>query len=86
MRDSDRVEPGADLRDIGALARALEACSPLATVARGYAILTRADNGELVQSIAQTAPGDRLHARVRDGVLAVTVEPPRSGEDDDAPL
>ena len=75
-----------DRLQLHALARALEACSPLATVARGYAILTRADNGELVQSIAQTAPGDRLHARVRDGVLAVTVEPPRSGEDDDAPL
>ena len=75
-----------DRLQLHALARALEACSPLATVARGYSILTRADSGELVQSIAQTAPGDRLHARIRDGVLAVTVELPRSGKDGGRPL
>ncbi|MCR6684947.1 exodeoxyribonuclease VII large subunit [Pseudoxanthomonas sp.] len=56
------------------LARSLEACSPLATVARGYSILSRADDGRLLHSVAQAAPGDRLQARVRDGVLAVTVD------------
>jgi len=63
-----------DALRLRALARSLEACSPLATVARGYSILTRVDDGRLVQSAAQVAPGDRLRARVRDGVLALSVE------------
>ncbi|AKC85701.1 exodeoxyribonuclease VII large subunit [Pseudoxanthomonas suwonensis] len=63
-----------DALQLRALARSLEACSPLATVARGYSILTRADDSRLVQSVAQAAPGDRLQARVRDGVLALSVE------------
>ncbi|GAB3513731.1 exodeoxyribonuclease VII large subunit [Pseudoxanthomonas daejeonensis] len=62
-----------DALQLRALARSLEACSPLATVARGYSILTRADDGRLVQSAAQAAPGDRLQARVRDGVIALSV-------------
>ncbi len=63
-----------DQLQLRALARSLEACSPLATVARGYSILTRADDGRLVQSMTQAAPGERLHARVRDGVLVLSVE------------
>ncbi|WP_024869602.1 exodeoxyribonuclease VII large subunit [Pseudoxanthomonas suwonensis] len=63
------------------LARSLEACSPLATVARGYSILTRADDGRLVQSVQQVAPGDRLRARLRDGGLALTVQAVQPGED-----
>ena len=64
------------------LARSLEACSPLATVARGYSILTRAADGRLVQSTAQAAPGDRLHARVRDGTLSLRVEAAEPGAPD----
>lgn len=56
-----------------ALARSLEACSPLATVARGYSILSDA-GGHLVHSTAQVAPGDRLQARLRDGSLVLAVE------------
>ena len=62
-----------DALQLRALARSLEACSPLATVARGYSILTRADDGRLVQSVAQAAPGDRLQARVGDGLLSLSV-------------
>jgi exodeoxyribonuclease VII large subunit len=50
------------------LARSLEAVSPLATVARGYAVLTRED-GRLVRSVAQASPGDRVQARLPDGRL-----------------
>ncbi|MDR2871586.1 MAG: exodeoxyribonuclease VII large subunit [Xanthomonadaceae bacterium] len=59
-----------------ALSRAIEAVSPLATVARGYAILTRDDSGTLVNSVEQAAPGDRLRARVRDGELLLKVDRP----------
>lgn len=60
-----------------ALARSMEAVSPLATVARGYAILTREDDGSLVRSPLQVRPGDALNARVGDGQIAVTVSEPR---------
>ncbi len=55
------------------IARSLEAVSPLATVARGYTILTRADDGALVRSTTQVQPGDALRARVGDGAMEVQV-------------
>ncbi|MFC3552446.1 exodeoxyribonuclease VII large subunit [Lysobacter cavernae] len=54
------------------LARSLEAVSPLATVARGYSIL-RHDDGRIVRSVLDAAPGDRLDARLVDGSLRVRV-------------
>lgn len=55
------------------IARSLETVSPLATVARGYAILQH-DDGRVVRSIDGAAPGDRLSARLTDGDLRVRVE------------
>ncbi|HYG05383.1 MAG TPA: exodeoxyribonuclease VII large subunit, partial [Stenotrophomonas sp.] len=62
-----------DTLRLHALARSLEAVSPLATVARGYAIVSRED-GSVVRSAAQVGVGERLRARVGDGVIAVRVE------------
>lgn len=62
-----------DTLRLRALARSMEAVSPLATVARGYAILTREDDGRLVRSPLDVAPGDALKARVQDGVIDVVV-------------
>ncbi len=56
-----------------ALARAMEAVSPLATVARGYAILQHPD-GRVVRTTQDSAPGDRLQARLADGRLHLRVE------------
>lgn len=55
------------------LARSLEAVSPLATVARGYAILQR-DDGRIVRSVDDARAGDALTARLRDGALRLRVE------------
>ena len=55
------------------LARSMEAVSPLATVARGYSILTRADDDQLVRRTGQVQAGDAVQARVGDGVIALTV-------------
>ncbi len=55
------------------LARSLEAVSPLATVARGYAILQTPDR-RVVRSVLDAAPGDRLEARLVDGTLKLRVE------------
>src|SRR5690606_26405638 len=56
------------------IARSLEAVSPLATVARGYAILQHED-GRVVRGMRDAAPGDHLSARVGDGQLHLRVEP-----------
>jgi exodeoxyribonuclease VII large subunit len=54
------------------LARSLEAVSPLATVARGYSILSH-DDGRIVRSVLDASPGDRLDARLVDGSLRMQV-------------
>ncbi|MCW0449602.1 hypothetical protein NB705_003183 [Xanthomonas sacchari] len=43
-------------------------------MARGYSILTRVDDGSVVRSAAQVAPGDRLRARLADGELQLRAE------------
>jgi exodeoxyribonuclease VII large subunit len=55
------------------LARSLSAISPLATVARGYAILQHED-GRVVRSVGDATKGDLLDARVTDGTLKLRVE------------
>lgn len=57
------------------LARALDAISPLATLARGFAILHDAD-GRIVRSIGQAHPDERIEAMVSDGRIALRVLPP----------
>lgn len=57
------------------LARSLEAVSPLATVARGYAIVTRTADGSVVRSAAEVSAGERLRAQLADGSIEVRVEP-----------
>jgi exodeoxyribonuclease VII large subunit len=55
------------------LARSLETVSPLATVARGYAILRRED-GRIVRGTADAPVGTALDATVADGLLKLRVE------------
>ena len=62
-----------DQQRITGLARALAAISPLATVARGYAILHHAD-GHLVRSVNDAKPGDPIRAQLADGELSLRVE------------
>ncbi|MEO6263372.1 MAG: exodeoxyribonuclease VII large subunit [Luteimonas sp.] len=64
---------GVDAMRLRGLARALQAVSPLATVARGYAILQH-DDGRVVRSVLDAAPGDALEAQLADGRLRLNVE------------
>ncbi|MUV14258.1 exodeoxyribonuclease VII large subunit [Noviluteimonas gilva] len=57
------------------LARSLEAVSPLATVARGYAILQR-DDGHVIRSVQDVQAGQRVRARLGDGTLPLRVIDP----------
>jgi exodeoxyribonuclease VII large subunit len=55
-----------------ALAQRLHALSPLATLARGYAIARDAATGRILHGCGEVQPGDRLAIRLPDGeVLAV---------------
>ncbi|PJK09643.1 exodeoxyribonuclease VII large subunit [Lysobacteraceae bacterium NML95-0200] len=54
------------------VARALNAVSPLATLARGYSILHSAD-GRVLRSVHTVQPGDALSARLADGTLQLQV-------------
>ncbi|MNN49878.1 Exodeoxyribonuclease 7 large subunit [compost metagenome] len=69
-----------DALHLRGIARSLEAVSPLATVARGYSILTRSDDGALVRSHSQVQPGDQLQARLAEGTLQLRVERSESGD------
>ncbi len=51
----------------------LAALNPTAVLSRGYAIV-RDETGRVVQSVAQTSPGQPLSVRVSDGSFGVVVE------------
>jgi exodeoxyribonuclease VII large subunit len=57
------------------LARALNAISPLATLERGYTILTERDSGRVVRTIAQARTCARFLARLADGEVPLRHDP-----------
>ncbi|MDH5572975.1 MAG: exodeoxyribonuclease VII large subunit [Gammaproteobacteria bacterium] len=52
----------------------LHAVSPLATLNRGYAIITRQDNNKLIQSSAQLKPGQKVLNRLAKGKFVSIIE------------
>jgi len=54
---------------IRGMKRRLEALSPLAVLKRGFAIVTRKDDGSLVSRLAQAKPGQQVNIRISDGQL-----------------
>ena len=54
-------------------ARTLEAVSPLATMSRGFALVTRVDTGELLRDAAQAPAGTEIEAQLSKGRLRATV-------------
>ena len=56
------------------LARTLNAVSPLETIARGYAVASDTETGELISSVSQITPGDRVTTRLADGSFDSTVD------------
>jgi exodeoxyribonuclease VII large subunit len=53
----------------GTAAARLESLSPLAVLARGYAIVWRREDGSVVRRPQQVAPGDALAIRVAEGEI-----------------
>lgn len=58
---------------VAALAAGLQARSPLSTLARGYALVTDAQSGELVRSQEQVPVGTKIAVRVQQGSFAAVV-------------
>lgn len=61
-------------RALAAAAGKLDALSPVATLARGYAVARRADTGQVVRRGGQVAAGDELLVRVVDAELTASVK------------
>lgn len=59
---------------------ALHAADPRALLARGYAIVTRSDNGARVDSAGAAQPGDGITIHLHDGELAARIEDKDSHE------
>lgn len=57
---------------LGRLSAGLDALSPLKVLGRGYAIARRGE--DVVSSIAQAEPGDKLEVLVSDGTLSCVIE------------
>lgn len=60
---------------VNGMKRRLEALSPLAVLRRGYAVVTRKEDGRVVSRVVQAT--DEMKVRVRDGEFEVTRKPPR---------
>ena len=56
------------------LRQQLDNLSPSRTLERGYAIVQRSDDGEVVRSICQARTGDRIDIRVHDGEFHANVD------------
>ncbi|MBI2344204.1 MAG: exodeoxyribonuclease VII large subunit [Deltaproteobacteria bacterium] len=56
------------------LAGELQHLSPLAVLAKGYAVVTDTVRGKAVRRAADVAPGEQLHVRFAEGGLKVTVK------------
>jgi exodeoxyribonuclease VII large subunit len=64
-----------------ALAHGLEAVSPLATVARGYAIVSRESDGEVLRDAAAAPVGTLVRAQLGRGELLCRVEKQNKNDD-----
>ena len=62
--------------------RTLDAVSPLATLARGFAVVSRADDGTLLRDAAQAPVGTEIEARLAQGRLRATVKEQLGDHDD----
>ena len=62
--------------------RALDAVSPLATLERGYSIVTDSISGEILTDVSSVKAGTEIHARLARGALQATVTKTKYGNSD----
>jgi exodeoxyribonuclease VII large subunit len=70
------MQHGQELRQrrLQGLVRALDAVSPLAVLGRGYAIVRREADGQIIREAGEVAAGDEIEARLHKGRLLCTVK------------
>lgn len=61
-------------RALSNLGRTLDTVSPLATLDRGYAIVTRIRDGQILRSASQAHAGEQIRTRLSNGQLLCKVE------------
>jgi exodeoxyribonuclease VII large subunit len=59
--------------DVTRLLAQVEALSPAATLARGYAVVQRADDGSVLRHATQVQSGDALRIRLAHGEVGAVV-------------
>ena len=64
-------------------ARALKTVSPLATLDRGYAIVTDTESGAIVSDASRISEGQQIAARLATGQLEATVTKSSINTEDD---
>jgi len=74
LRESISRSMGERRQRFGGLARSLEAVSPLATLSRGYAVVTDDADGSVLRHASEAVAGERIRARLADGELRCRVE------------
>jgi len=76
VRLKTALQHGQELRRrrLQGLVRALDAVSPLAVLGRGYAIVSREADGQIVREAGEVAAGDQIEARLHRGRLLCTVK------------
>lgn len=60
--------------DLGLAIRALDTVNPLATLQRGYAIITDAASGRVIASVHSAHRGQQVQARLADGRFSASIE------------
>lgn len=63
--------------------RALDSVSPLATLERGYSIVTEASSGRILTAASSIKAGSSIHARLAAGSLEATVTKTDDGDEHD---
>jgi exodeoxyribonuclease VII large subunit len=61
-------------QQLAAACRTLDAVSPLATLERGYAIVTRPASNKIIRRTSDIKTGEQIEARLTDGRLLCTVD------------
>jgi len=64
---------------IGSISQRLESLSPLAVLKRGYAVVTRGEDGSIVYNEEQAPVGSDLRVRLAEGELNVRVQVEKAG-------
>jgi exodeoxyribonuclease VII large subunit len=59
---------------IKGMQRRLEALNPNAVLARGYAVVTRKDDGSVISRVAQAKEGQQVRIRVSDGQIGAEIK------------